>query len=399
MRKGRITQAWYNGVMQTRTKVTSLLLLVGLFLILLWVYPGEGSWQDRIWWGLETMDQWLATQEGPEATLQPAAASLEPWWQAYFTDPTCPPPEQRQDGLDVQVAQDILAAQQGVDMAMFDLEVPTVVDALIQLEREGKRVRVVTESDHEDQRSIRRLRRHGVSVVTDKRRGFMHNKFLIIDDGVVWTGSMNLTSNGVYCNHNNFVRFDSVPQLVANYRSEMDEMYERRLFGTKSPRNTPYERFTFQNAQIQNIFAPETSAVPQIARTLATAQEEIAIMAFSFTSRTLGETVLGRAQAGVLVRALFEEMGAENETSYFVRLQRDHYPNVVVKKATDTGIMHHKVILIDHRVVIFGSYNFTDSADKRNDENVLIIEDPGLAQAFEAEFETLWAAGELGVFQ
>ena len=380
--------------MKTRIKIGSLLVLVIIFAIFLWAYPGEGSWQDRMWWGVDALQDLLGLQQAETESVSPAGAAPPSWWQAFFTDPTCPPENQRRGGLDADIAQDMLTARQGVDVAAFELNAPAIVDALIQLDAQGKRIRVVTDSDHEDQRSIRRLRRHGVSVVTDKRRGFMHNKFVIIDDSVVWTGSMNLTSNGVYCNHNNFVRFAHAPQLMDNYRAEMDEMYEKRMFGPKSPRNTPYPQFTFQQAKIQNIFAPETSALPPIARALATAQQEIAIMAFSFTSRPLGETVLGRAERGVQVRALFEEMGAENETSYFVQLQRDRYPNVLVKKATSSGIMHHKVVIIDRRTVIFGSYNFTDNADKRNDENVLIIEDSDLAQAFLAEFEKLWAAGE-----
>ena len=50
-------------------------------------------------------------------------------------------------------------------------------------------------------------------------------------------------------------------------------------------------------------------------------------------------------------------------------------------------LMHHKVIIIDGNTVIFGSFNFSNNADKDNDENLLIVDDAGLAQAFEAEFQ------------
>jgi phosphatidylserine/phosphatidylglycerophosphate/cardiolipin synthase-like enzyme len=45
------------------------------------------------------------------------------------------------------------------------------------------------------------------------------------------------------------------------------------------------------------------------------------------------------------------------------------------------------VIIIDGRKLIFGSFNFSANADTDNDENLLIIDDPLLAQAFEAEFQ------------
>lgn len=53
-------------------------------------------------------------------------------------------------------------------------------------------------------------------------------------------------------------------------------------------------------------------------------------------------------------------------------------------------IMHHKVIIIDGRTVITGSFNFTGSAQTQNDENVLIIEDAGLAARYTEEFERVY---------
>jgi phosphatidylserine/phosphatidylglycerophosphate/cardiolipin synthase-like enzyme len=52
--------------------------------------------------------------------------------------------------------------------------------------------------------------------------------------------------------------------------------------------------------------------------------------------------------------------------------------------------MHHKVMILDQRVVITGSYNFTRRAEEVNDENLLIIEDPGLARAFAEEFTRVY---------
>jgi phosphatidylserine/phosphatidylglycerophosphate/cardiolipin synthase-like enzyme len=54
--------------------------------------------------------------------------------------------------------------------------------------------------------------------------------------------------------------------------------------------------------------------------------------------------------------------------------------------------MHHKLILIDSRIVIFGSYNFTRSAEEKNDENVIIMHDPALAERFLIEFERLYTS-------
>ena len=96
-----------------------------------------------------------------------------------------------------------------VDVAAFDFDSEPMVEALIELEEQGILVRVVTDEDNADLSAINRLRRHGISVVEDKRSALMHNKFVIIDGRYLWMGSMNFTTNGVYCNNNNLVRIDS----------------------------------------------------------------------------------------------------------------------------------------------------------------------------------------------
>ena len=54
-------------------------------------------------------------------------------------------------------------------------------------------------------------------------------------------------------------------------------------------------------------------------------------------------------------------------------------------------IMHHKVIIIDRQKVIFGSFNFSDSANDKNDENIIIIDDPTFAEFFVEEVDAVWA--------
>ena len=56
--------------------------------------------------------------------------------------------------------------------------------------------------------------------------------------------------------------------------------------------------------------------------------------------------------------------------------------------------MHHKVIIIDGRIVATGSYNFSKSARTRNDENTLILHDSKIADVFLDEFERVWELAE-----
>ena len=327
--------------------------------------------------------------------LPPASDNNPNWYEIFFTAPTCPPDEERVDGLDETIAEDISQAQLQVDVAAFDLDAEPIVQALIDLEERGVTVRVVTDEDNGDLSSIRRLRRNGISVVEDKRSALMHNKFIVVDGRYTWMGSLNYTTNGVYCNNNNLVRFNS-SRIAANYMAEMDEMYDDRLFGPDSPPNTPNEKMSINGVQVENYFGPEREMSLNIARTVASAQSEILFMAFSFTDDQIGEAMLGRADAGVTVRGVFEKTGSDTVYSYYPHMAASGMANVQVRTDGNPRIMHHKVIIIDRETVIFGSFNFSDSANRKNDENIVIVHDPTFTSFFVEEFETIWAEAQSG---
>jgi phosphatidylserine/phosphatidylglycerophosphate/cardiolipin synthase-like enzyme len=327
-----------------------------------------------------------------QSNKPPVVMEGDNWYQIFFTDPTCPPEAERVGGLDETIAQDILKAQQQVDVAAYDFDLEPMVNALIELEEKGVTVRIVTDEDNASLSSINRLRRNGISVVEDKRTGLMHDKFVVIDSHIVWTGSMNFTTNGVYCNNNNIVRFDST-RLAANYTAEMNEMYLNRAFGPTSPENTPNKAFSINGVQVENYFASEEDVTAALATLISNANEEILFMAFSFTDDDIGETMLARAGAGIQVRGIFETTGSNTDFSYYPIMLEE---GLTVRQDGNPRIMHHKVIIIDRDTVVFGSFNFSRNANESNDENLLIIYDAGFAGAFLAEYEKIWRQADPG---
>lgn len=345
--------------------------------------------------GQDLLTQFGLNEGDPVIDTVPDTSAPADWYEIYFTNPTCPPEEERVGGVDEDIANDMLTAEVRVDIAAFDLDAEPIVQALIDLEARGVEVRVVTDTDNAGLSSINRLRRNGISVREDKRTSLMHNKFVVIDGRIVWMGAMNFTTNGVYCNNNNIVRLSS-PRLAANYTAEMDEMYVDELFGPDSPQNTPNELLSIGGIEVENYFGSEKEISLIISRRVASAQSEILFMAFSFTDEQIGEALLGRADAGVIVRGVFEQVGSDTPFSYYTPLAQARLANVAVRTDGNPQVMHHKVFIIDRNTVIFGSFNFSDNANRRNDENVLIVHDPAFASYFLEEFETVWAEAPVG---
>jgi phosphatidylserine/phosphatidylglycerophosphate/cardiolipin synthase-like enzyme len=330
--------------------------------------------------------------------LAPTPAPYSELIEIYFTTPTFPDdPADHMGGLDVILAEDIARARQSVAVAAYELDLETVADALLDAQGRGLEVRLVTDTDNVEEPAVQRLVIAGIPVVEDDRSAIMHNKFVIIDGEVVWTGSWNLTENGTYRNDNNVVRIVS-PDLAQNYSNEFDEMFERRAFGPTSPSNTPNPRITLRDPEtgeqvrLESFFGPEDGIATRLLSLVEGAQESIRFLAFSFTDDRLGEAVKQQAKADRLVQGVFEDRGSDTVYSEYGMMRRARPPLDVVTDG-NPYIMHQKVFIVDEETVALGSYNFTESADKSNDENLLIVHDPDVAAQFLEEFERIYRQG------
>jgi phosphatidylserine/phosphatidylglycerophosphate/cardiolipin synthase-like enzyme len=324
--------------------------------------------------GAQQVDTWTGN-----FTLKPPPSEGE--IQVFFAPTTAANPS----GIDDHLVAHIARAQKQVLAAIYDLELQSVADALIERHLAGVTVAVVSDSHYEDRTAMDSVRAAGIPVVFDGRNPFMHNKFFVVDGEFVWTGSMNVTNNGVFRNNNNAVLIGS-KQLAYNFGLEFAEMFNDRKFGAGSPANTPYPVLDLGGIIVECYFAPEDNVEKEIVAEVIAARTAIDFMAFSFTSEPIAKAMAARIAAGVAVRGYFEKRNAGSQYS------RDDYlaaAGAAVYLDTNPHSMHHKVIVIDARTVITGSYNFSKAANTQNDENTLIIHDPDIAAQFITELEGL----------
>lgn len=333
---------------------------------------------------------WLGLSPRPPVVQAPAGA----WYQVYFTAPDTADAAPHTGGIDARVVADIEAAQESVDIASFDLDLQTIARALLQAHERGVRVRLVIDdenlADEVVLQTTRDLAAAGIPIVYDRRQAFMHDKFVVIDRRLVWTGSWNLTDNDTYRNNNNFLRLE-LPPLAENYTREFEEMFLENAFGPRSPRNTPYPALLLDDGtRIETYFSPEDDPRSAVLSALEQAKQEILFMAFSFTDQEIARLLVQKAKAGVVVRGVLEARNAAAASSIYDLLRG---AGVDVRLDGNPRVMHHKVFVIDGRITITGSYNFTESAAEENDENLLIIENADLARAYREEFERVYGAG------
>jgi phosphatidylserine/phosphatidylglycerophosphate/cardiolipin synthase-like enzyme len=328
----------------------------------------------------------------PEYTPGPVNPTAIPpeWYSVYFTDPGNSYAEYHSGGPDDALAKAIDRARLSVDVAVYDLDLYNISNALINAHRRGVIVRVVTESDNLDSVATRipALQEAGIPVIGDRREGLMHNKFTVIDRAEIWSGSMNYTANDAYHNDNNLIRIRST-QLAEDYTTEFNEMFVQDYFGAGDSFATPHPTVNANGTEIEVYFSPDDGVVEHIVDQIASSQESIFFLAYAFNSDQISQAMRGRVQAGVNLAGVFEktQVAAQKDGSAYDPLR---LAGLDVWLDANPQNMHDKIILIDGKIVITGSYNFSAAAENKNDENILIIHNADIAALYLKNFQDIY---------
>jgi len=328
----------------------------------------------------------------PTAGAGPAPSSRT-WWEVYFTNPNkINDPDNLRGSIPEKLIAYINEAEQTIHVAAFEFNLTPVAEALIAAHKRGVEVQWVTDDENgldadweEGHGQFAMLEGAGIEVKDDGRSALMHNKFWVFDDQTVWTGSTNITVNGNFRNNNNVIVIHS-PEVATMFEREFQEMWAGQ-FGPTSPSTVDLQSTVVARTPVQVLFAAEDKAISHLVPLVESAQESIRIMAFSFTHDALGEAMLQRAQDGVDVKGIFETRGSETEYSELTIL---YCAKVPVRQDGNPGTFHHKVIVIDDKILITGSLNFSNNADESNDENVVVIESKTISDKYLQEFERRW---------
>jgi phosphatidylserine/phosphatidylglycerophosphate/cardiolipin synthase-like enzyme len=234
-----------------------------------------------------------------------------------------------------------------------------------------------------------RLITSGIEVKDDAgRSALMHNKFWIFDKQITWTGSTNISSNGVYKQNNNVLVIHS-PEIAFIFEREWEELWSAQL-GPRAPSTVNNQWAILNGNALQVLFSPEDKIVSNLIALINDAQVSVRFLAFSFTDYPLAQTMIDRARAGLDVKGVFETFGSN---SLYSELKTFWCANIPVRQDGNGSFLHHKLIIIDNSIVVTGSLNFSSNADEQNEENVIIIDNPEIANLYLQEFDKLWNQG------
>lgn len=320
--------------------------------------------------------------------LQAGFGLRGPWFELYMTNPDSPLSPQGTGGVDGPLVESVDAARLSIDVAAYSITLNSFRNALLRAHDRGVTVRIVMESTNMDTSDVQRLLEAGIPIVGDNRQGLMHDKFMVVDRSEVWLGSMNFTDSGTYDDNNNMIRIQST-KVAENYSVEFNEMFEKNLFGPDVLAETPNPIVTLDGTRVETYFSPDDHVLTAIYNLLSQADKSIYFLAFSFTSNELGAIVREKAEAGLEVKGVMDDEQIKSNTG--TEFDPFRQAGLDVRRDGIDGQMHHKVFIVDGSIVVLGSYNFSRSAEERNDENIVIVYNEKVAEFYLQEFQRVYA--------
>nr|XP_020452663.1 mitochondrial cardiolipin hydrolase isoform X2 [Monopterus albus]XP_020452664.1 mitochondrial cardiolipin hydrolase isoform X2 [Monopterus albus]XP_020452669.1 mitochondrial cardiolipin hydrolase isoform X2 [Monopterus albus] len=162
--------------------------------------------------------------------------------------------------------------------------------------------------------------------------------------------------------------------------------------------------FPSEIACVEHIFTPSSphscvcflphgveTSFSRLLRHILSTSSSLDLCVFAFSNMDLSRAVLALYRKGITIRVLADKDYTAITGSKIGVL---HKAGICVRCNANSVHMHHKFALVDGRLLITGSLNWTLQAVQGNMENVLITEEPDLVQPFIKEFHRLWVLND-----
>jgi phosphatidylserine/phosphatidylglycerophosphate/cardiolipin synthase-like enzyme len=158
------------------------------------------------------------------------------------------------------------------------------------------------------------------------------------------------------------------------------------MFGTNS--GSPKPTLIKAVGSIEVAFSPNNGVTPTVINALSQAHNTILVSAYSFTSKDIAGALLDAKKRGVAVKIILDKSQVSQKYSSSTFFSNQGFDlRIDVKHA----IYHDKVMIIDEKTVITGSFNFTKAAETKNAENLLVLRDnPELAKLYMQDWWYNW---------
>lgn len=288
-------------------------------------------------------------------------------------------------------------AENSIDIAIYGYEnIDRVTEALLKAKNRGVKIRFIYDENSNGE-SIYYTCNNLIKQISDKFRSdtsdsvsqsnmLMHNKFVIFDNKIVYTGSMNFSKTGFSGYDYNDVAIIKSKEIAHLYTNEFEQMLEGKFHNKKQHNNIP-NKIQVGNSNIEIYFSPQDKSSLRIVQLIKNAQKYVYVPTFLITHTEISKELIAAHKRGIDIKILMDANNVYTKNTKHQVLRENGIP---VKIENYAGKLHSKTMIIDDKYIIMGSMNFSNSGENKNDENTIIITNPRLAQSYKNFFNYLW---------
>lgn len=138
------------------------------------------------------------------------------------------------------------------------------------------------------------------------------------------------------------------------------------------------------------LFSPGGGVRPRIIAEIDQAQSTIDIAIYSFTADAIRDALIAARNRGVVIRIIADSSQADEAGAEIATLEKAGF-QMKRTSGLSGGIMHNKYMIIDGKLLVTGSYNWSASAENNNYENAVFIQGSSLIQKYTDDFDRIWA--------
>lgn len=138
---------------------------------------------------------------------------------------------------------------------------------------------------------------------------------------------------------------------------------------------------------IKVYFSPNGGCQQAVISEIRKTTQTIDIAMYYLSSREIAQALVQASENNVRVRVVLDqgqEIEPASKSSYLIKHAFQ------VRYHLGFGLMHNKFAIFDGKSLITGSFNWTLTAEERNEENLLIITDEEAIEKYKERFEYLW---------
>ncbi|MCB1193665.1 MAG: hypothetical protein H7A23_24520 [Leptospiraceae bacterium] len=300
--------------------------------------------------------------------------------KAYFSYPGRYSDQELKNNVLEEIKKLIRNTKTTLGIYAYSLSHPEVIQEIVNAHKRGVKVKILGDND----KDYTPLIQNQIPLERWKASGLQHTKVMLSDRSTLFIGTGNFSEYGLTNDWNGYLKL-KVPN---NMQNELEEFLENTY--TKPALilngfyfiNSPDYGYLSQNAIVQAI---------------ENAKESVYYLIFDHFDPIISHALRKASRRGVQVIGIYDAP-VDDEGKYLIEnfygvlssIYEDGNTDVVnVDGNYQGGLLHHKTMIIDKKLLLTGSYNYSVNARDKNREIFIGTEDPKIVTSFMEEFDRI----------